>query len=77
MRKPFLLRLFLALTLLLPLIPGQAQEFNCKVQVIAPQIQSTPKRIWQSMETAIVQLMNTRPFPSASGRAWKRPSFSS
>lgn len=60
MRKPFLLRLFLALVLLLPLIPGQAQEFNCKVQVIAPQIQSTPKRIWQSMETAIVQLMNTR-----------------
>lgn len=38
----------------------QAQEFNCKVSVIAPQIQSTPKRIWQSMENAITQLMNTR-----------------
>ena len=54
-----LLPLFLPLFLFLPL-SMPAQEFNCKVQVIAPQIQSTPKRIWQSMETAITQLMNTR-----------------
>jgi hypothetical protein len=54
-----LFRLFLPMVLLLPL-SMRAQEFNCKVQVIAPQIQSTPKRIWQSMETAITQLMNTR-----------------
>ncbi len=62
MRKPFLLRLFLSLALLLPLITGHAQEFNAKVQVIAPQIQSTPKRVWQSMESAILQVMNTRRF---------------
>lgn len=54
------MRLILALVLLVPLIPVRAQEFNAKVQVIAPQIQSTPKRIWQSLETAITQLMNTR-----------------
>lgn len=58
MRKP----LALLLLLLLHVSSAQAQEFNCKVQVIAPQIQSTPKRIWQSMETAITQMMNTRRF---------------
>ena len=50
----FLIALFLA-------VPrAGAQEFNCQVSVIAPQIQSTPKRIWQSMETAIRELMNSR-----------------
>lgn len=62
MRESFLLRPFLSLVMLLHLIPGQAQEFNAKVQVIAPQIQSTPKRVWQSMESAILQVMNTRRF---------------
>ncbi|MFT3885643.1 MAG: DUF4835 family protein [Flavobacteriales bacterium] len=59
MRKllfPFLILLLAA--------PARAQEFNCKVSVIAPQIQSTPKRIWQSLETAITQLMNTRRWTS-------------
>ncbi|MBK9059736.1 MAG: DUF4835 family protein [Flavobacteriales bacterium] len=51
---------FLALPLLLAFTAAQAQEFNCKVSVIAPQIQSTPKRVFQSMETSITQLMNTR-----------------
>jgi hypothetical protein len=37
----------------------RAQEFNCKVSVIAPQIQSTPDRVWKSMETSITQMMNT------------------
>jgi hypothetical protein len=50
-----------AIAVLLPFLSTvQGQEFNCKVSVIAPQIQSTPKRIWQSLETAITQLMNTR-----------------
>jgi hypothetical protein len=39
---------------------AMAQEFNCKVSVIAPQVQSTPKRVWESMETSISQMMNTR-----------------
>jgi hypothetical protein len=46
--------------LLLSISVAQAQEFNCKVSVIAPKIQSTPKRIFQSMETSISELMNTR-----------------
>jgi hypothetical protein len=46
--------------LLLSISVAQAQEFNCKVSVIAPKIQSTPKRIFQSMETSITELMNTR-----------------
>ena len=58
-RLPLLLLLPLPLLLVLPLT-SPAQEFNCSVSVIAPQIQSTPKRIWQSMETAIRELMNTR-----------------
>ena len=55
MRRSLCLVLF-ALTLSVV----HAQEFNCTVSVIAPQIQSTPKRIWQSMETAIRELMNAR-----------------
>ncbi len=52
--------------LLLLLLPTGlvAQEFNCKVSVIAPTIQSTPKRVWQSLENAITQLMNTRRWSS-------------
>ena len=55
MRRSLFLVLF-ALTL--PVV--HAQEFNCTVSVIAPQIQSIPKCIWQSMETAIRELMNAR-----------------
>ena len=51
---------FHAIPLILAFTAPQAQEFNCKVSVIAPQIQSTPKRVFQSMETSITQLMNTR-----------------
>lgn len=48
------------LLFVLAFVTAQAQEFNCKVSVIAPKIQSTPKRVFQSMETSINQLMNTR-----------------
>ena len=37
-----------------------AQEFNCKVSVIAPQIANQDPRIYKSLESAITQLMNTR-----------------
>ncbi|MBP8823796.1 MAG: DUF4835 family protein [Flavobacteriales bacterium] len=53
-------RLVLPLLMLWLTVPARAQEFNCKVSVIAPQIQSTPKRVFQSMETSITQMMNTR-----------------
>jgi hypothetical protein len=42
----------------------EAQEFNAKVSVIAPTIQSTPKRVWESLENAMTQLMNTRRWTS-------------
>ncbi|MCB0772131.1 MAG: DUF4835 family protein [Flavobacteriales bacterium] len=51
---------FLLLPLLFAATVAQAQEFNCKVSVIAPKIQSTPERVFKSMETSIAQLMNTR-----------------
>lgn len=38
----------------------RAQEFNCKVSVIAPQIANQDPRIYKSLESAIMQLMNTR-----------------
>lgn len=53
-------RILLPLLLLFPFAQVQAQEFNCKVSVIAPKIQSTPDRVWKSMETSITELMNTR-----------------
>jgi hypothetical protein len=37
-----------------------AQEFNCKVNVIAPQIANQDPRIYKSLEQAVAQLMNTR-----------------
>ncbi len=53
-------RTIAALLLIWTVGPLAAQEFNCKVSVIAPKIQSTPKRVFQSMETSIAELMNTR-----------------
>lgn len=53
-------RILLSLSLLIAFGAVRAQEFNCKISVIAPQVQSTPKRVWQSMESSINQLMNTR-----------------
>jgi hypothetical protein len=52
-----------AITLLLGLFlaPGiTAQEFNCKVSVIAPQVANQDPRIYKSLESAITQFMNTR-----------------
>jgi len=55
MRK--LIALFLPL---LFLTSSRAQEFNCKVSVIAPQVANQDPRIYKSLENAIMQLMNTR-----------------
>lgn len=49
----------LFLLLLLPL-QALAQEFNCKVSVIAPQIANSDPRIYKSLEQSLMQLMNTR-----------------
>ena len=39
-----------------------AQEFNCQVSVIAPQIAQAQTRVFQSMELAIKEFFNTRRF---------------
>ena len=51
------------IVLFLPLLfltSSRAQEFNCKVSVIAPQVANQDPRIYKSLENAIMQLMNTR-----------------
>jgi Domain of unknown function (DUF4835) len=47
-------------TALLLISSAHAQEFNCKVSVIAPQVANQDPRIYKSLENAITQLMNTR-----------------
>ena len=37
-----------------------AQELNCQVQVVAPTIQGTQTRIFESLETAVFNFMNNR-----------------
>lgn len=54
--------LFVPLICMLCAAPLRAQEFNCQVSVIAPTIQSTPKRVWQSLENAIKEFYNQRRF---------------
>lgn len=53
----------LALILLLALPVGiRAQEFNCQISVIAPQIASAQPRVFMSMETAIKEFFQNRRF---------------
>lgn len=47
--------------LLLPLVV-QAQEFNCQVSVIAPQIANAQPRVFQSLELAIKEFYQSRRF---------------
>lgn len=54
------IRSFILALAILCLGRAEAQELNCSVSVIAPQIQSTPKRIWKSMETSVYEFMNNR-----------------
>jgi hypothetical protein len=50
---------FLPLLLSLPVL-STAQEFNCEVSVIAPQISNERPELWKSMEGTIREFMNTR-----------------
>lgn len=54
-----------ALSLLLVLLlagGARAQEFNCQISVIAPQIASAQPRVFQSMELAIKEFFQNRRF---------------
>ncbi|WP_430809807.1 MULTISPECIES: DUF4835 family protein [unclassified Carboxylicivirga] len=37
-----------------------AQEFQCRVQVVSPQVQSTNKKVFETMQTAIMEFMNNQ-----------------
>lgn len=50
------------LLVLLALRSVQAQEFNCQVSVIAPQVATAQPRVFQSLEAAIKDFYQTRRF---------------
>jgi hypothetical protein len=59
---------FLFLITLFSFIGGaQAQELNCDISVITPQIQGTQKRVYESLERAMEEFMN--------GRKWTEDNF--
>jgi hypothetical protein len=52
-------RFFFLILSFIPLIQIQAQELNCSIQVLAPQIQgTTEKRIFESLKNSIYEFMN-------------------
>lgn len=50
---------FLTFLLVLVSIGAEAQELNCTVSVISPQIQNTEKRIFETLQKDIREFMNT------------------
>ena len=50
----------LALILILPASRLKAQELNCRVQVISPQVQSSNKQVFQTLQQAIFEFMNNK-----------------
>ncbi|MFL5762899.1 MAG: DUF4835 family protein [Bacteroidia bacterium] len=53
-------RIFTIILLFASLSASFAQELNCQVQVLSSQIAGTDKRVFESMQTAIYEFMNTR-----------------
>jgi hypothetical protein len=53
-------KLITIITLFTSLSLSQAQELNCQVQVLSPEIAGTDKRVFTAMQTAIYEFMNTR-----------------
>ncbi|MCB0431339.1 MAG: DUF4835 family protein [Flavobacteriales bacterium] len=45
---------------LLTINPVMAQELNCNVQVVSPQVQSSDKHIFETLQNAIYEFMNNR-----------------
>ena len=56
----FYMRIILILLLSLSFLDVKAQELNCKVQVVAPTIQGTQTRVFESLEQTIFDFMNNR-----------------
>ncbi|MBL7981160.1 MAG: DUF4835 family protein [Flavobacteriales bacterium] len=57
------IQLLLAATLVA--VAAQAQEFNCQVSVIAPQVAQAQPRVFQSLELAIKEFYQNRRFTNA------------
>lgn len=53
-------KLFILLLILGSFKPVVAQELDCKVQVLSNQIAGTDKRVFDAMQTAIYEFVNTR-----------------
>lgn len=51
-------RLVALFTFLFTLTGSFAQELNCTVQVLAPQIQNVDKKVFESLQTSIFEFMN-------------------
>lgn len=52
--------LFPILAACLAFAPARAQELNCKVKIIHSQVQGTNTSVFETLETAISEFMNTR-----------------
>ena len=48
------------------------QELNCTVQIISSQIQSSDKRIFKTLQTAIYEFMNNRKWTAEQFRSEER-----
>ena len=59
-----LLRIFIVKLLILLSLASNAQELNAEVQVLSPAIQRTNKQVFNTLETAIRQFLNTRKWTS-------------
>ena len=57
MKKKTILSLVIILS---TYILSSAQELNCNVQVVTQQIQGTNKKIFQTLQAAIYEFVNTR-----------------
>src|SRR5436190_22095164 len=55
-------RIYLPLVACLLAASSFAQEFNCQISVIAPQVATAQPRVFQSMETSIKEFFQNRRF---------------
>ncbi len=65
MNKSFWLYLVLILAFIGSAIETSAQELNCKVEINSEQVQGTNKSVFQTLEQAINEYMNTTVFTNA------------
>jgi len=53
-------KLLLLLLIILSVSNAKSQELRCNIQVVSQQIQGTNKQVFQTMQTAIYEFVNTR-----------------